>query len=45
MEEKIVFISVFVPYHQHHHIAYFAYDENEYGQRVYLDGRWCHHPG
>lgn len=34
MEEKIVFISVFVPYHQHHHIACFAYDENEYGQHL-----------
>lgn len=32
MEEKIVFIQVFVPYAQYHHLAYYAYDENEYGR-------------
>lgn len=32
MEEKITFIKVFVPYAQYHHLAYYAYDENEYGR-------------
>lgn len=34
MEERIVFISVFVPYHQHRHIACYAYDENAYGRHL-----------
>lgn len=32
MEEKITFIKVFVPYCQYHHLAYYAYDESEYGK-------------
>lgn len=32
MEERIKFIKVFVPYGQYHHLAYYAYDENEYGK-------------
>ena len=35
MEEKIVFIGVFVPYAQYHHLAYYAYDENEYGRLTF----------
>ena len=34
MEEKITFIKVFVPYAQYHHLAYYAYDENEYGEYI-----------
>lgn len=34
MEEKTVFVRVFVPYHQYHHMAYYYYDENEYGRHL-----------
>lgn len=32
LEEEIRYIRVFVPYAQYNHIAYYAYDVNEYGK-------------
>ena len=31
MEEQFEFILVFTPYYQYHHLAYYAYDKNIYG--------------